>query len=345
MTMAMMKTKPCITLVALIAFINVAVAVFPAQAQAQAQVSASYLYHLSDFSGPVASLWARVAVDQTQGEVYTLNRSDSVIQVFNNTAMQVFSYGEDLALASSIDIAPADNGELFVLYRTPVSTLRHLNFRGELIDEIKIESKERGFQAFNPEYVDYRNGSLYLADSQAMQVVVTSPGGEIQRSYDFRKQLEAQIRAESSDSSLSKAQRKRVWDKLTALQGASLTGFSADAMGNMYFTIAPLFAAFRATAQAELASFGTPGGAPGKFGVVAGINADSMGNIFISDRLRCVVLIFDKGFNFLTEFGYRGERQNNLVVPDDIAIDERSSRVYVAQAANLGISVFSIKHN
>ncbi|MFA5700933.1 MAG: hypothetical protein WC913_06615 [Desulfuromonas sp.] len=339
----MMKTKPSISLLALTLFISFAAVVCPAPARAQ--VSASYLYHLSDFSGPVASLWARVAVDQTQGEVYTLNRSDSVIQIFNDTAMQVFAYGEDLALASSIDIASAENGELFVLYRTPTATLRHLNFRGELIDEIKIVSTERGFQDFNPEYVDYCNGSLYLADSEAMQIVVTSPSGEIQRSFDFRKQLEGQIKAESKDSSLSNVQRKRLWDKLAALQGASLTGFSADAKGNMYFTIAPLFSAFRATPQAELVSFGTPGGAPGKFGVVASISADNLGNIFVSDRLRCVVLVFDKEFNFLTEFGYRGDKPSNLVVPDDIAIDERSGRVYVAQAANLGVSVFSIKYN
>lgn len=337
----MMKTKPSISLLVLIVFINFAAAV----CTAQAQFSTSYLYHLSDFSGPVSSLWARVAVDQTQGEVYTLNRSDAVIQIFNDTAMQVFAYGEDLALASAIDIASAENGELFVLYRTPAATLRHLNFRGELIAEIKIETTQRGFQAFNPEYIDYRNGNLYLADSQAMQVVVASRTGEVQRSVDFRKQLAGQIKAEINDSSLSNAQRKRLWDKLASLEGASLTGFSADTKGNIYFTIAPLFTAYRVTTQAELASFGVPGGAPGKFGVVASIGADDMGNIFVSDRLRCVVLMFDSELNFMTEFGYRGEKPNNLVVPDDIAIDERNGRVYVAQAADLGVSVFSIKDN
>jgi DNA-binding beta-propeller fold protein YncE len=312
---------------------------------AQAQTSASYLYRLSDFSGPVASMWARIAVDQKEGEIYTLNRSDSVIQIFNKTAMQVFDCGEDMALSSAIDITVADNGELYVLYRTPVATVRHLNYRGELISEIKIAVTEQGIQDFNPAYIDYMAGNLYLADAGKMQMVVTSTSGEIQNRFDFRRQIEGQIKAEIKDETLRESQRKRLQDKLTALKGADLTGFSIDNKGNIYFTIAPLFTAFRSTPEGKLEEFGTPGGAPGKFGVIASISADSAGNIFVSDRLRCVVLMFDSSFNFLTEFGYRGERPDNLVVPDDIAIDEGNNRIYIAQAANLGISVFSINNN
>ena len=55
--------------------------------------------------------------------------------------------------------------------------------------------------------------------------------------------------------------------------------------------------------------------------------------------------MFDRELNFLTEFGYRGSEPQNLVVPDDIAIDERSNMIYVAQAANLGVSVFRINND
>lgn len=312
---------------------------------AQAQTSASYLYRLSDFSGPVASLWARIAVDQAKGEIYTLNRSDSVIQIFNDTAMQVFDCGEDLALASSSDIAAAENGELFVLYRSPAATIRHLNYRGEMINEFKIDAAELGLQSFKPAYLDYKAGNLYLADAEKMQVIVATATGELLSRFDFRQQIEGRVRAEMKNENLRESQRKRLQDKLAALKGADLTGFSVDNKGSIFFTIAPLFTAFRATTEGELEEFGTPGGAPGKFGVIASISADSEGNIFVSDRLRCVVLMFDKNFNFLTEFGYRGEQPDNLVVPDDIAIDERNGRIYVAQAANLGVSVFSIKHD
>lgn len=310
-----------------------------------AQTSASYLYRLSDFSGPVASLWARLAIDEDQGEVYTLNRADAVIRIFNETAMQIFDCGEDLALASSVDIAAGEQGDLYVLYRSPAATVRRLNFRGELIEDIKITAAGPGLKSFHPSYLDYKNGNLYLADAEKMQVVVTSAKGVFQRSFDFRKVLEDKIRQQMKSEELNEAQRKKLQDRLAALKGADLTGFSVDGRGDIYFTIAPLFAAFRSTSQAGPEEFGTPGGAPGKFGVVASISADSKGNIFVSDRLRCVVLMFDKDFNFLTEFGYRGDRPENLIVPDDIAIDERHSRIYVAQAANLGVSVFGLSQD
>lgn len=313
--------------------------------QVKAQTSASYLYRLSNFNGPVASLWARITVDQTLGEIYTLNRSDSAIQIFNDTAMQVFDCGEDLALASSADITVADNGELFVLYRSPAATVRHLNYRGELIGEIRVVAKEQKMTGFNPVYIDYKAGNLYLADAEKMQVVIVSTDGQVLENFNFRYQLEEQLRTELKDETLRESQRKRLQDKIATLKGADMTGFSVAVNGDMYFTVSPLFTAYRATRQAGLQGFGTPGGAPGKFGVIASISADSAGNIFVSDRLRCVVLIFDKNFNYLAEFGYRGEQADNLIVPDDIAIDERNNRIYVAQAANLGVSVFSFNQN
>ncbi len=63
----------------------------------------------------------------------------------------------------------------------------------------------------------------------------------------------------------------------------------------------------------------------------------------MSDRLRSVVLVFDRDLRFQTEFGYRGDQPSNLIVPDDLAIDS-SGNVYVGQAANRGVSVFKVVH-
>ncbi len=88
--------------------------------------------------------------------------------------------------------------------------------------------------------------------------------------------------------------------------------------------------------------FGKAGGARGKFNVIAGITTDRKGNIYIADRLKSVVLIFDSSFNFQTEFGFRGLQGSSLVVPDDVAIDNEKGLLYVGQAANRGVSVFRI---
>jgi hypothetical protein len=63
----------------------------------------------------------------------------------------------------------------------------------------------------------------------------------------------------------------------------------------------------------------------------------------VSDRLRSVVLVFDRDLMFQTEFGYRGNQPSNLIVPDDLAVDSRGN-VYVGQAANRGVSVFKVVH-
>jgi hypothetical protein len=88
-------------------------------------------------------------------------------------------------------------------------------------------------------------------------------------------------------------------------------------------------------------SFGRPGSSPGRFGVIAGVATDDSGNILVTDKLKCVVMVFDKGFTFLDEFGYRGTRPENLIVPDDIAVD-RKGRVYITQGRRRGVSVFAL---
>jgi DNA-binding beta-propeller fold protein YncE len=102
-----------------------------------------------------------------------------------------------------------------------------------------------------------------------------------------------------------------------------------------------LFAVYRFSPDGKLTWFGRPGSAPGRFGIVAGIACDSRGNLFVADKLKSVVMVFDKDFKFLTEFGYRGSKPGNLIVPDEVAIDKRD-RVYVSQARKRGVSVFGI---
>ena len=44
------------------------------------EVTASFRYPLSNFSGPVPSQWARLAVDQERNEIYALNQRERDIR-------------------------------------------------------------------------------------------------------------------------------------------------------------------------------------------------------------------------------------------------------------------------
>ena len=127
------------------------------------------------------------------------------------------------------------------------------------------------------------------------------------------------------------------------LEDIDLNGFTVDDQGNMFFTVPVLFSAYKLSVDGEMTEFGRSGSGRGKFGVAAGIATDEMGYVYVSDRLRCVVMVFDRDLQFQTEFGYRGNQPSNLIVPDDLAIDS-SGNVYVGQAANRGVSVFRIAY-
>jgi hypothetical protein len=74
---------------------------------------------------------------------------------------------------------------------------------------------------------------------------------------------------------------------------------------------------------------------------VSGIVADDLGNYLVVERLRSVVMVFNKEFLFVKEFGYRGTKAENLVGPNDLALGN-SGRLYVTQLRNRGVSVFSL---
>ena len=164
--------------------------------------------------------------------------------------------------------------------------------------------------------------------------------GGFQEGYDLNAILRRYL---GDDDRLKKQAENPDWAD-DRLEDISINGFHVDKRGNMFFTVPVLFSAYRLSADGRLAEFGRPGSAPGKFGVVAGIVTDDMGFIYVTDRLRSVVLVFDRNFVFQTEFGYRGGRPSNLIVPDDVAIDA-DGNVYVAQAANRGVSVFRMAYD
>jgi hypothetical protein len=305
---------------------------------ALAGVTASYRYSLSNFSGPVRSQWAKLAVDRERNEIYSLRDRQNDIRVFDDHGMEIFVFGEGFATAT--DIAIGDDGDIFLLTRgNRTSAVQLLNYRGEHVAEIPLQGVPAAFSGFVADRLVYSQGSLYLVDSHSLKVVVTDKDGRFQEGYDLNEELRPFVpRLEREPHELANYD----W-KMKKLEDIELNGFAVDDQGNMFFTVPVLFSAYKRYVDGELVPFGSSSTGRSKFGVAAGIATDQMGYIYVADRLRCVVMVFDPDLNFETEFGYRGDQPGNLIVPDDLAVDS-TGNVYVGQAANRGVSVFKVAY-
>jgi DNA-binding beta-propeller fold protein YncE len=302
------------------------------------EVTASFRFPLSNFSGPVPSQWARLAVDPERNEVYALNQRGNDIRIFNESGMEIHEFGEAFPFAS--DIAIGEDGDIFILTRGYQTSAVHLfDYRGEPVSEIAPKNVPAAYSDYTADRLVYRNGSLYLVNSGALVVIVLDAEGYFKEAYDINTALRRHL---AGDERLKSVTEDTEWEE-SRLENLEMTGFHVDRRGNIFFTVSVLFSAYLFSIDGELEEFGKAGSAPGKFGVAAGIVSDDSGYIYVSDRLRSVVLVFDRDFRFQTEFGYRGKRPSNLIVPDDLAIDGLGN-VYVAQAANRGVSVFRVAY-
>lgn len=292
----------------------------------QAGPEISFLHSLSDFHGPIPYGPARLFVDGQHDELYVAE--SNVVRIFNPAGMEVFWFGFDSSLGMVRDLAVDESGEVFLLatdvsdpLRGGVPYLARCNYRGEFAERIDIQGLPAGFESFQPSTLALWAGKFYLVSASGLRVAVVDRQGNFREGFDLAEliQLEPGRRAD-----------------------AELYGFSLDPAGNMLFSIPVLFRVFLVSPEMQVRSFGKPGSAPGSFGIVGGVAADDDGRIFVSDRLRSVVMVFDKDFKFLEEFGGVGNRPENLVRPGYLALGS-SGRLFVTQLRNRGVSVFSVR--
>lgn len=298
--------------------IAAACALFIGASPVFAQVQATYLHTLAGFAGPLKYDGVRVSVDLEREETYVIYQN--LVHIFNPSGMEVFVFGDGLDLGQILDVAVDRTGDIILLsYKGSRSLLTRCDFRGVPIRPVEIKNLPAGLVFFANRMV-HRNGLLYFADLGTASVIVTDINGEFRSRVEFLPLL-------------PEDEKKK--------DGVESVGFTVDREGSIFLTMPVLFTVYKYSPEGRLTSFGRPGSAPGRFGIVAGIASDSRGNLFVADKLKSVVMVFDKDFNFLIEFGHRGLKPANLIVPDDIAIDRRD-RVYVSQARRRGVSVFSL---
>ena len=299
-----------------------------------AATGASYLFNLSNFSGTVPYLWANMSLDPERNEIYVLDIRKKDVRIFNAQGMEIHRMGTDGSFGNVLDVTVEKGGNFLLLIRQRAGyVITRCNYRGEPVSDMKITHIPPELSEFLPERIIYKNGKLYLADMGGSKIVVVHESGEFENAYDLFPLIQSMVEAYEKDEKKDKKKGERA--------DFGMGGFGVDGRGNFLFTTPMVFAAHVLSPDGALRSFGTPGSSRGKFGVVSGITADDGGFIYIADKLRCVVLIFDRDLQFVTEFGFRGDRPGNLIVPNGLVVDTEG-RVYVSQAANRGVSVYRV---
>lgn len=302
-----------------IILISAAIALAALCGPADAQIKGTFLYDLSNFTGTVPYGWVRINVDPRHKEIYVV--SGDSISIYNENGMEVFSFGTyDLDFGAIYDIVVNEEGDLLALsYKEGSFAVNISNFRGEPKGRLELRGIPPEY-AINPNRMVFRNGKLYFAALNALKVFVTDSKGNFTEGYDLAPIIGVKDDERSEND---------------------IFGFNVDGSGNMIFTVPTHSKAYVVAPDGNMRAFGRRGSAPGRFGIPSGIVADSRGNLLVSDTLRCVVMIFNKDLQYVTEFGYRGFGPGNLIGPRDMVIDEKD-RLYVTQLRKRGVSVFRI---
>ncbi len=302
----------------LVAAILVGTAQAAAAQAASSSLRVSFLHNLSNFDGVIPFAGVGLAYDTGNRELYVVG--DGVVRVFNDSGMEVYTFGNSEELGTPRAVAPLPNGDLLVLsWVKDKLTVTRCNFRGDPIGKFELHDAPAEWSDFGPGGIWYANGKVYLASLTGMKVVVADESGR----YEWSRNLGPLLGIDPDSP-----------------EHAGLSGFSVDAKGNMLFTVQTMFRAFTLSPSGTLREFGTKGSAPGKFNVVSGIAADERGNIYVTDLLRCVVLVFNSDLKFLMEFGYRGRSPGRLTAPHEVVVG--NGKAFVGQNAARGVSVFRV---
>jgi hypothetical protein len=287
------------------------------------QVVATFMHDLATPDGVVPLTWPSLSYDRRVGELFVV--ADGFVRIFDATGMEVHRFGDDGSLGQISRVVAIEDGQFIVL--TTLDGKRaylRCDFRGELITRFGLEGLPKGLEDFQPDQLVYKDEMLYWAERGTMRVVVTDVTGTYRYLFMLRDLIAAALPPDG--------------DRKPA---ASIDGFNVDESGNVLITMSTMFSGAIVTTSGDVRLFGSRGSRPGKFNVIGGIDADEKGYVYVTDRLRSVVSVWDKDLRHLADFGYRGDGAGNLLTPYEIQVG--NGRVFVAQAGKKGVKVFRVK--
>ncbi len=292
---------------------------------ASADLRVAHLYNLSDFTGVVPYNDAVITIDDAHDEIYVADGAG--VRIFNGTGMEIHRFGADGSFGIIRGLAVQPDGRIVVLAYDPMSSpetpkwsLVWCDYRGTPVSTIPLRGLPASLSRFAPDRLFLVDGKLLLVSENQLRAVIATTDGEFVEARDLA-------------ASAGIAEKDR--------DVTTIGGCSVDRAGNLLFTVPVQFQAYVVSPDGHVRSFGKVGSAPGGFGVVSGIASDERGDLFVADRQRGVVMVFDPAFRFVREFGYSSDGPGALVRPTGLAFGE-NGRLYVTQLRNRGVAVYAV---
>ena len=292
---------------------------------ASSDLRVAHLYNLSDFTGVVPYNDAVITIDDAHDEIYVADGAG--VRIFNGSGMEIHRFGEDGSFGIIRGLAVQPDGRIVVLAYDPTSSperpkwsLVWCDYRGTPVSTIPLRGLPASLSRFAPDRLFLVGGKLLLVSESQLRAVIATTDGEFVEARD----LAAYAGVAEKDRDVT-----------------TIGGCSVDRGGNLLFTVPVQFQAYVVSPDGHVRSFGKAGSAPGGFGVASGIAADERGDLFVADRQRGVVMVFDPMFRFVREFGYSSDGPGALVRPTGLAFGE-DGRLYVTQLRNRGVAVYAV---
>jgi hypothetical protein len=136
-------------------------------------VEASFLFTLSNFTGPFLIGGGRMFVDKDRNESYIVYQN--VVRIFNENGLETYRFNEDNSLGRLSALVVDRDGAIFLLSYNDAGEYQILrcNYRGEPTGKIEVTGLPSDFadyQKFSPNYMVYREGQFYLADARTLRI-------------------------------------------------------------------------------------------------------------------------------------------------------------------------------
>ena len=305
-----------------IAAVVVAVAARPAPVWALPN-GVSYLYRLSSIAGAIPYSDARLHVDEAHGEILAV--AGNTVRVFNRAGMEIYKFDADPTAGQLVDAAVVESGDVFLLVfpQAPVAgaptwSIVRADFRGMPQERVAVAGLPPEADGMRPDTIFYRDHRLLLVDRTAWRAVAVDPAGAFRKTWD----LHALARLPDKERGRN-----------------DMGGVNLDPKGALVFTVPTAARAYILPLDGTPRVFGRSGSAPGSFGIPAGIAADDKGRVFVADKARGVVMVFDPQLEFQAEFG-ADDGAAGLSRPSDLLYDD--GKLYVTQSRDRGVSVFRV---